>query len=427
MGFAICRRLVDEFLDTRPDSHSLTIIITTRTKKKSDDTISQLSTHLRKKVAKSTDSSDAPIEFRAEHLDLTSLVSIQQLSRKLLRSLPKLDVLILNAGYGGFTGIKLLYGIWSVLTDWKYSVTWPKFKESGVGLITEPQRTPGKTHSLSNEILSTPPYRNPQHDEPPLGEVFCSNVFGHYLLTHNLTPLLSSPNPTPGRIIWISSLEAYAHTFSATDIQGLASPTAYESSKRLTDILALTASLPSTSPWTNRFLTPPSLISLPNPSPTNPTKPRIYLAQPGICATAIVPLSLFLYYGMLAAFYIARWLGSPWHTISAYAGACAPVWLALAPQSTLDALEERDGPGKWGSVTDFWGSGRVARTEVEGWGYGGVVGERGKGRKGRMRGARDLTSEAREDFEGLGRECWGAMEELRGVWEERLRDMGEEL
>lgn len=414
---------MDEFLDTRPLSHSLTLIITTRTRKKSDDTISQLRNHSRKKVAKSTYPSNARIEFRAEHLDLTSLVSIQQLSRKLLRSLSKLDVLILNAGYGGFTGVKLLYAVWLVLTDWKHSVTWPSYKISGVGLITKPQCTLETTQSLSNGIPPTPPTGDPRRDDSPLGEVFCSNVFGHYLLTHNLTRLLSTPHPTPGRIIWISSLEAYAHTFSPADIQGLASTTAYESSKRLTDILALTASLPSTAPWTHRFLT-----STPAPStPTTKQRPRMYLAHPGICATAIVPLNLFLYYGMLAAFYIARWLGSPWHTISAYTGACAPVWLALAPQSTLDALEEKDGPGKWGSVTDFWGSGRVARTEVEGWGYGGVAGERGEGRKGRMRGARDLTSEAREEFEGLGRECWGAMEELRAAWEERLRGIGEGL
>ena len=69
----------------------------------------------------------------------------------------------------------------------------------------------------------------------------------------------------------------------------------------------------------------------------------------------------------------------------------------------------------------MWGSERVARTEVEGWGYGGVVGEKGEGRRGRMRGARDVTAEGREAFEGLGRECWGLMEGLREEWEERLR------
>ena len=136
---------------------------------------------------------------------------------------------------------------------------------------------------------------------------------------------------------------------------------------------------------------------------------------------------MILYYCMTAAFYIARWLGSPWHTVSAYTGACAPVWLALAPQTQLDAMEEEGGPGKWGSSTDTSGHERVARTEVEGWGYGGLVGEKGEGRKGRMRGAKDLTREGKEEFEELGRLCWKMMEELREEWEERLAGTGESL
>ncbi len=138
-----------------------------------------------------------------------------------------------------------------------------------------------------------------------------------------------------------------------------------------------------------------------------------------------MPLNILLYYGMFLAVYVARWLGSPWHTISAYKGACAPVWLALAAQSLLDGMEEEGGPGKWGSATDWWGRERVVRTEVEGWGYGGVVGETGEGRKGRMRGARDLTSEGREGFEELGRDVWGLIEGLREEWEGRLVGMGE--
>jgi 3-keto steroid reductase len=134
---------------------------------------------------------------------------------------------------------------------------------------------------------------------------------------------------------------------------------------------------------------------------------------------------------MTAAFYLARWLGSPWHPISSYSGACAPVWLGLADQSTLDALEgHAEGAkeaatswkkGKWGSATDFWGEARVRRTEVGGWGWSGSPEEPGKAgyetRTGRLTGAQDLTKESREDFESLGRQCWAAMEALRLQWE----------
>ena len=126
---------------------------------------------------------------------------------------------------------------------------------------------------------------------------------------------------------------------------------------------------------------------------------------------------------MMFAFYLARWVGSPWHTISAYKGACAPVWLALASQEELDTLERRDGKGKWGSAVDWKGDERVMRTEVEGWGFGGKVRDRPKGemRKGRRRGVKDLSEVEREEFEELGRRCWGQMEDLRKQWEGRLK------
>ena len=123
----------------------------------------------------------------------------------------------------------------------------------------------------------------------------------------------------------------------------------------------------------------------------------------------------------ILTFYVARWLGSPWHNISTRKGACAPVWLALATQETLDGLEEQGGLGKWGSATDAGGSERVRRTEVDGWGYGGKVGQGTEyGQRGRRRGAKELTVEDREAFEDLGREAWKEMEALREEWEERL-------
>lgn len=127
---------------------------------------------------------------------------------------------------------------------------------------------------------------------------------------------------------------------------------------------------------------------------------------------------------MNLAFYIARLIGSPWHTVSAYKGACAPVWLALTAQEELEDLETEAGKGKWGSACDAMGNERVARTEVEGWGMGGRVGVEGSGnRVGGGRGE-GVTREGREAFEVLGRECWGRMEGLRVEWEERMARVG---
>jgi 3-keto steroid reductase len=128
---------------------------------------------------------------------------------------------------------------------------------------------------------------------------------------------------------------------------------------------------------------------------------------------------------MVAAFWIARMLGSPWHTLSTYTGAWAPVFLALSSQGALDAAESpyhQSGGGrvKWGSSANRFGVGSVSSTEVDGWGHGGVVGtaivEADRNRQ-RKRGAVDLTKEEKENFEELGRKCWKQMEELRIKWD----------
>jgi 3-keto steroid reductase len=139
--------------------------------------------------------------------------------------------------------------------------------------------------------------------------------------------------------------------------------------------------------------------------------PKIYLAHPGICSISFLPLPFILFYCMTLGFYIARWIGSPWHTVELYLGACAPVWLALAPQDELDMMEghDRQRKAKWGSSTDRRGRERVRRTEVEG--YTSVRDGNGDGSE---------KEEISPEFEELGRTCWMQMEALREEWEKRL-------
>lgn len=403
--------MIDEFLQTRPQTESLVLIVTTRDKRKGDTTIATLETHLRKVCRQHertlpgvTKLLQGRIHLRQERLDLLSLVSVQNLAKKLRDTTPKLDVVICNAGIGGWTGINWPSAVWNVLRRWKTAVTWPTYKLSGKGWVVKSQ---------------LPSVDGMPQEEPPLGEVFCANFFGHYLLGHYLAPLLakhSSNEGTRGRLIWTSSLEAYAHTLNPNDLQGITSEdAAYESSKRLTDVMGITSRLPATSNSVKQYL------DLSDES-TDLTKPLIYVTHPGITATAIFTLPLILEYAMIAAFYIARLFGSQWHPITVEKGAVAMVWLALAKQSTLDTMEEQEGVGKWGSATDAWGQERVERTEVAGWGWGGMLGE--YKRKGRDPHAKDLTKEEKEKFEETGRRCWEEMELLRREWEDRLRQAG---
>ncbi|KAH8706144.1 3-keto-steroid reductase [Phaeosphaeriaceae sp. PMI808] len=412
VGLAIGCRLIDEFLQTRPHSQSLVLIVTTRSKSKGDSTIQHLRAHLlaaRRKFDKTLLSTSELLQrrvlFRQEVLDLTNLISIQKICERLRDSTPKLDVVICNAGIGGWDGLYWGLAIWSFLTDWKNAMTWPTFKKSGVGWVTRPQ-----TQALGKEA---------KVDEPSLGDVFCANVFGHYCLGHYLAPLLAKHNEseqTRGRLIWVSSLEAYTHSFDVGDLQGLFSLQPYESSKRLTDLLAITSRASSTASLVNQYL------DHAKDTPTT-TTPRIYVAHPGICGTSIMALNAVLNCLMFLAMYVTRWLGSEWHVVTAYKGASSMVWLALAKQSTLDAMEAREGVGKWGSAVDWWGRERVDRTEVNGWGWGGAVGEKGR-RKGRNPHAKDLTETDKQAFEETGKICWMEMEKLRLEWEARLPDVG---
>ncbi len=409
LGFSTCCRLADEFLASRQNDHrSLTVIFTTRSTRKGSDTLRSLQTHLRGSVKEP--SAAARVTFVPENADLCNLLSVRALSRRLNKTFPKLDAIVLNAGIGGWTGLNWPLAIWSVLTDLVHAVSWPSYKVAPTGVLTDNQTT-----TLTDR-------------EPRLGNVFCANVFGHYMLAHNVMPLLHrSGSPYgPGRVIWVSSVEAATHLLDADDMQGLRSSTPYEVSKSLTDVLSLTSERPSTAPWVKSFY---STSDTSGTEQTNsPHRPNTYVSHPGVCSTSILPLPAILIYAMVTVTWLARMLGSPWHSLSTYRGACAPVWLALSPQSDLDAAEapyysHGGGRAKWGSSTARIGACFPASTEVEGWGYGGVVGpaivDEDRSRR-RKRGTTDLTSEQKEHFEDLGRRCWQQMEELRKEWDELL-------
>jgi 3-keto steroid reductase len=410
----ICRQLIDEFIRKKPLTADLTLIFTTRDAQKGSDTLETLQKHLSTYgtsfVAKRF---TKRIHLRPENVELTDLLSIRALYRHLLRSdIPKLDAIILNAGIGGWSGISWPKAFYQVFTDLIASVTWPEFKLSPVGRLTKPQLAP--------------PGGEWDASEPPLGEVFCANVFGHYMLAHGLMPILRSCDPqTPGKIIWISSIEVSGKDFNPDDLQGLTSSDAYGQSKRLTDLMALTAAdQPATAKMVDSYCETEHKQGANGPADASP-KPSIYVTHPGICATSIVPLILPLYWAMLLAFYVARWVGSPWHAVTVETGACAPVWLALGLEDELEgnAGDKERHRTKWGSATNRWGSPRAAKTEVEGWGLdgsGSPLDWWGNGSWGRIRGAKEATREDVETFVEEGAKVWRQMEQLRMEWEERL-------
>ncbi|KAL2433956.1 3-keto-steroid reductase erg27 [Exophiala dermatitidis] len=445
LGLGVCCRLIDEYLtrscasstssttsrtSTNDTSESsLTIIFTTRSARKGFETLSKLESHLAKHGSSNNRNTtavksapDRRVYFRPENVELTSLLSVRALSRKLLASdIPHLDAIVLNAGIGAWAGLSWPVAIWTILTGIRQATTWPTYKLGLVGLVTKPQ--------LPRATTST-------KDEPVLGEVFCANVFGHYLLVHWLMPLLRACGPdSPGKVIWSSSIECGRRHYNPQDHQGLISETAYEHTKRLTDLLALTANgQPATAKAVKDFITPspsPAACSpVPQPSRPEQSEPVFLLSHPGICTTTIISLNWIIQYFYQLGIFLARLCGSPWANVSSYLGAAAATWLALSLPADIEAKAHEatghvdGGPCKWGSACDRLGRSSVRVTDVEGWGLDGT----GRpfrdtwwaGHVGRKTGATDATPEDVEDFIAQAAHAWKEMELLRRDWETRI-------
>lgn len=241
----------------------------------------------------------------------------------------------------------------------------------------------------------------------------------------------------PARIIWSSSLEALDYNFSLDDLQGLARPDAYESAKRLTDILSLTCSLPSVRPISSGFLTGPAEEEGDKAgAAASRIPPNMYLTHPGIVASTLFPLPWFLFWAYRLFLGLVRLLGSPWHTVDGYSGAKAAVWVALEDQPSLDAAAaERV---KWGSSSDRSRAVHVKMTEVDGWGWEGKAEDAdtlaadpavGLLRKsvGRRLRPTDVSAEDVAAFEVVGARAWRAMEHLRLHWYSILPPLHDDL
>lgn len=342
-------------------------------------------------------------------VDLTKLLTVKALAQQLLKRRQRIDGVVWNAGVAGWLRLDWFRAIRDILTAPVQATTYPEFMVCDVGALA-PRQLPGygKVHTF---------------EEPRLGQVFTANVFGHYMLTHWLSPLMAPES----RIVWIGSVSAGKETFNPEDLQSLTSNVAYEGSKRLIDLLVLTSESPSTSKYTSNFLPAPSSSPASASPDVSPLRPKMYVTHPGVVSTSISGLNAFISIFMYIALYIVRLIGSPWHPIEPYRGAISAVYALLSPASQLPALEESEGKGKWGSASTPLGEERVARTEVEGWGYTGVVEKKTPAGAvlAKVPGySGPLTKEKREDFEALGQNVWAQMEDLRKEWEIRLGKIG---
>ncbi|CAJ2505310.1 Uu.00g127040.m01.CDS01 [Anthostomella pinea] len=445
VGLGIGQRTIDQFLASRPLSAHLILIPTTRSARKSRETILSLRAHLETSArsskqlqARAGPNYDPQTAILRVHIlslqvDLCDLNSIYAAADQLVNGkltdptgliddvrIPRIDAALLNAGIGGWEGLN-----WVLVAKQFFSqgllqtTTFPIFKRPLPSAVV-----------LDNQKLLGVKNGKSESEPPEIAEVFCANVFGHYILSHELLPLLSRSNTSeaPGRVVWHSSIDAGDEHLDFDDFQARRYQPPYESSKRITDLLSLTVDLPHVRQTSAPYFSSPTTSD-------KPVKPRFYLAHPGIVCTPIFPLNWFLFFAYWCAMCLSRWCGSPWHVVESYMGACAMTWLALAEQDDLDAAGAQH--VKWGSSCTRSGHRSAPKkTEVEGWAWEGRIEDPEALRRedeavpdtdaflrktrGRKLGAATLTQEQRIAFEEDGRRCWEELERLRGAWETAL-------
>lgn len=300
LGLNVAYRL----LESIPKECRVTIVVTSRTLPRAKECIDAIKAYNVEKVKRI-----GILDFDYLLVDFTNMVSILTAYYDLNKQHKKIDYLFINAAQGVYDGIDWVQATRDVICNPIQAVTNPTYKLQRTGVKSK----------------------------DGMGLVFQANVFGPYYFIEKIKPLLErSEDP---RIIWISSLMSDPKYLSFNDIELLQSGSSYEGSKRLVDLL--------------------HLASYETLLKENGIKQ--YLVHPGIFISLSFMkfLNVFTYYGMLWLFYLARYLGSPWHNITGYNAANA-VLFALKADPKEDSQQV-----KYGSACGRKGRPYLVRGEVD--------------------------------------------------------------
>ena len=304
LGTAIAKRLIKEV----PHDKKLTIIVTSRTLAKANETIKQLVDYNNNEVKRS-----GILDFDYSLLDFTDMVSILSSVYELQKNHKCIDIIYLNAAQGVYAGIDWIGATIECCSNPIKGVTYPTYKIQKVGVKSKDN----------------------------LGLVFQANVFGPYYFIHKLIEYKLFEKSDNPRIIWISSVMSKPSYLSMNDLQLLNSNESYEGSKRLIDLIHLA--------------TYKDLLQKHNV--------KQYLTHPGIVTSFsfFQFLNPITYYGMLFLFYIARFLGSPWHNIHGWIGANSQIFTSLY----ADPLNGDIQSVKYGSASHWNGKEYIKVDEVD--------------------------------------------------------------
>ncbi|KAF8511203.1 hypothetical protein JB92DRAFT_3178001 [Gautieria morchelliformis] len=346
VGFAICQRLIAQLSCPLPpdalpreQSHTaaplypvtptkqLTLILACRNPKRAHAARRDLLTFADAEVSRqrkhAIDERHAE-EFRRGlnidclSLDLTSVRSVFEFAKEARRQYPYVTHLILNAGVCASMGFDWPLLVRQLITEPVATVTCPRYVKQAVG------------------------------SESPdgLGQVWQSNVFGHYCLARLMEPLLLANPYRDSRVVWVSSLDT--EVLDPMDIQLRRAKASYQVSKYQVALICTVL----------------SGMSAKKTVQDNQARINHILVHPGVCDTNVVGFFLVIF--KLLAFYLARIMGSQNHPVKSFKGAIAPVHATLAPPAVLQ--EQRSGaPQKLGSRCTLFGREYVGIDPVLDW------------------------------------------------------------
>ncbi|KAG0005565.1 hypothetical protein BGZ79_003810 [Entomortierella chlamydospora] len=353
VGYAIVQRLVQD------SPFPLIVILACRNESRAQEALESLEKYfddLQKKLLRSkTKQGFYHPELKIELVDVGSVSSVLAFNQRIRNQYAKVDYLFCNAGILPSVGL-----MWSKL-------------------ILDVFRAP-KDVATRSDVLIQPK----QHlTEDGIGNVLACNVFGHYLMIKGLEDQLSKTEEDPGRVIWTSSMTGEKKSFRIEDWQGLNAEQPYESSKWVTDLLAIrlneiwggadnnTASGTSSGAEsinnkedtfsTRRVTRSASKATLSSSNNITNTKKNIIsiTTHPGVVASGIGGLAAWIITIRIWFHYVFRLCGEKNQTITAYHGANANIYAALK-----QPVEKLDYRSKYGSRIRPLGSERLAVEKV---------------------------------------------------------------
>ncbi|CAG8554697.1 3711_t:CDS:2 [Cetraspora pellucida] len=232
-------------------------------------------------------------------VDLSSIDSVFKCCKEIKEKYDRIDLLFCNAG----------------ILSCDYLDWWGAFY---LGL-TSPVRL------LTESKVVVQPIGNKTRDG--LGETFACNVFGHYVMIRQLEDLMSISGDA--RIIWTSSSASSKDYYNFADYQCIEGNNPYESSKYITDIIAIAL---------NTRLNQRHIYS--------------FTTHPGVVATNIVGdhLGWVMDKLMRVGFHLGRICGLREETITAWNGSYSNFIVATLP------IERLDKSLKYGSCVKPWGT-----------------------------------------------------------------------